>query len=948
VLNLTRRRFLQASAASATGLALGLHHLSWAAPASAAVPKFPPYRDPYVDFRDVYRNAWTWDRVVRGTHTNTNCIASCAWNLYVREGIVWREEQTSSYTASNETVPDFNPRGCNKGACASDLFLGPARIRHPLRRVGPRRSGKWKRISWDEALQEIANALVDELSERGGKGVICELGPNLGYGANTVAPLRFCRLIGAPLTDPNAMIGDLPVGGTITLGTSHTDGTADDWFQSDYLVFWAFNPVVTRIPDAHFATEARYRGAQVVTVSPDCNQSSIHSNLWLSPKQGTDAALALSACQVILEENLFDADYIREQTDLAFLVRTDTGRFLRESDLRDGGSETRFAVWDERADQLAWAPGSQDEERQTLDWGDVRPSLEGSHTVSLASGRELPVETVLQRLRRALDAASRPEQAAHVTGIAAGTIRRFGRDFAAARAALIVSQYGMCKNYHSDLMHRSQILLASLTGNLGRVGGGWRCGAFIALEGWGLLAMQESLSLPSLAWALARFMFWPEEMTGEFDSGYVASTLFHAVHAGLDEISGAPEHGDPALPQGAAPYLREAIAKGHFPVGPGPDEKPPSIILSIFGNVLRHARAYPKIRERLFDPARLVVDVNFRMSDTGRHADILLPAASWYEKIGLKYIVPSVPYVTLGDRAVPPQGEAKPEWEIFALLSEKVAAVARERGVDTVQSWHGEPKSLADLGNLFTDDGRFGPHDQEAALEFILRFSTATRGISLEDLRRHGAMRLRGTGPAGAQSGIYSDYSMDEPLSPFRDFVQKKIPYPTLTGRQQFYIDHKWFLELGEELPVHKPPPTAGGLHPLFMTGGHTRWSIHSQWRDQRHMLQLQRGEPVVYLNPDDCAPRGIADHDRVRVWNDLDSFIARAKLTGAIPPGQVHVYHGWEPYQFEGGVSHQALTPSPIKVTQLVGDYGQLHWAYGHYEPNQVDRDTRVDIERV
>ena len=62
--------------------------------------------------------------------------------------------------------------------------------------------------------------------------------------------------------------------------------------------------------------------------------------------------------------------------------------------------------------------------------------------------------------------------------------------------------------------------------------------------------------------------------------------------------------------------------------------------------------------------------------------------------------------------------------------------------------------------------------------------------------------------------------------------------------------------------------------------------------------------------------------------------------------PGQAHIYHAWESYQFEGGVSHQALTASPIKVTQLVGDYGQLHWGYAHYEPNQIDRDTRVEVE--
>ena len=901
----------------------------------------------FSDWRDIYRRRWTWDSVARGTHSNTNCVSSCAWNLYVRDGVVWREEQAGTYGASNQSVPDFNPRGCNKGACASHLLLGPARLTHPLRRVGPRGSGRWKRVSWDAALDEIARALYDELSERGGKAGILELGPNIDFGPNSAAPIRLSRLLGIPITDSMGMIGDLPVGGTITLGTAHTGGTSDDWFRSDNIVLWGFNPTVTRIPDAHFLTEARYRGAKIVTVAPDQNQSAIHSDLWLSPRPGTDAALALSACQVIVEEGLHDSDYVREQTDLPFLIRADNGRFLRESDLEEGGSQSRFAIWDESSGSLAWAPGSDGDSRSTLALEGSQPSLDAARRVRLASGVEVEVETAMTRLRRSLDAEYRPELASKVTGIAAEVIRGFARDFAGAKASLILSEYGMCKNYHSDLIQRSQILLASLTGNLGRIGGGWRSGGFIALDGFAVLGMQQKLDLPHLLYLLVRSKLWPEESMNEFSSGYVSSTLFHAVHGGLADVSAKPEYGDPALKQGAGPRLREAIEAGNFPIGPGLDEAPPSIIISIFGNVLRHARNYPLLRERLFDPARLVVDVNFRMSETGRHADILLPAASWYEKLGLKYIVSMVPYITLGDAAVSPRGESKPEWEIFSLLSRKVAAHARQRGPGEVKSWRGDVRDLRLLDQAFSSDGKFGPKDQEAALEFILSTSTATSGIELADLRREGAMRIRSLGPEGGTAGIYSDYTEDEPIAPFRDFVEKKRPYPTLTGRQQFYIDHDWFLELGEALPVHKEPPAAGGNYPLVLTAGHARWSIHSQWRDDQLLLRLQRGEPLVYLSPRDCAVRGIGDHDRVRVRNDLGSFIARVKLTETIRPGQAHIYHAWEPYQFFGGRSHQALAPSPLKTTQLVGDYGQLHWGYGHYEPNQVDRDTRVEIER-
>jgi nitrate reductase alpha subunit len=69
---------------------------------------------------------------------------------------------------------------------------------------------------------------------------------------------------------------------------------------------------------------------------------------------------------------------------------------------------------------------------------------------------------------------------------------------------------------------------------------------------------------------------------------------------------------------------------------------------------------------------------------------------------------------------------------------------------------------------------------------------------------------------------------------------------------------------------------------------------------------------------------------------------------TGAIHPGQLHIYHAWEPFQFCDGTSDQSLVPSPIKPTQLVGDYGHLKWKFAYYEPNATDRDTRVSLAKA
>ncbi len=960
---LDRRTFLQASSLGALSLGLGrlaftlfpgaptgAEALAAGEPAAAGAATDAVGRargqQPYWDWRDIYREKWTWDRVVRGTHTNANCVSSCAWNLYVKDELVWREEQASSYEEGSLDCPDFNPRGCQKGACASALFEGPTRLSYPLERIGERGGGRWKRVSWQQALDKTAEALIDAVEAQGGHGLIAEIGPETGYGPNSAAPTRFFKMLGSPITDSMAMIGDVAFGGTMTLGTPHTDGSSDDWFRSKYLVMWAFNPLSTRIPDAHFLTEARYGGTRVVSIAPDYNPTSIRADMWLNPKQGSDAALALAAVQVIISEGLHDRAYIAEQTDLPLLVRRDNGRFLRESDLREGGNEEVFYAWDPARSREVRAPGGRGSADESLSWGAVSPALEGQWRVRAADGKVLEVETVFSKLKRRLDADYSPEQAAGITGLNPQTIRRFAREFAAADSALILSQYGSCKHYHSDLLQRSQILLASVTGNLGRAGGGWRSGAFVTMEGMAVMSMKKDLGLFDLVLLAAQSYFRdPEDNIAEFSEYFVPSGLWHYVHGGLEAESSRADYGDPMLVDGPGPYVREALEGNWFPVQ---TEKTPTFLLSVLGNVLRHSRNAGRLREHLWPKLDMVVSIDFRMSQTATQSDIVLPAAGWYEKVGFKYIPSMIPYLTLGDRAVPPSGDSKPEWEIFHLLSSAVARRARERGVGVYSDYLSRERDLKQLDAAYSDDGRFGPGDEEKLVEFVLMVSSCAKGIDLERLRKSGNERLVSLGQVGGTNGIFSDYSSKEPVVPLRWFAEKKQPYPTLTGRQQFYIDHRWFLKLDEALPRYKEPPAAGGDYPLVMSGGHTRWSIHAIWRDHELMLRLQRGEPAVLVGAADARERAVKDYERVRVYNDVSDFTARAKIVPGLPPGLVIVYHAWEPFQFENGRSHQHVAPSPIKVTQLAADYGHLAWSFAHYEPGQVDRDTRVEIARL
>ena len=211
------------------------------------IPPTPQDKYKYRGWEDLYREEWTWDKVVKCTHSWANCSGGCVWDVFVKDGIVWREEQAATYPRENDYLPDYNPRGCQKGACYSELMYNPGRIKYPLKRVGERGSGKWQRISWDQALAEIADKLIDVIYEYGSDTICHDLGPNYDNGVNTLSKLRFVSYLGAYMHDSWSEIGDLSMGSAVTIGMAHAGGSSSDWFKSDYIVMWMFNPVVTRI-----------------------------------------------------------------------------------------------------------------------------------------------------------------------------------------------------------------------------------------------------------------------------------------------------------------------------------------------------------------------------------------------------------------------------------------------------------------------------------------------------------------------------------------------------------------------------------------------------------------------------------------------------------------------------------------------------------------------------
>ncbi|MBW2713934.1 MAG: molybdopterin-dependent oxidoreductase [Deltaproteobacteria bacterium] len=557
----SRRRFLQGSGAV---LALSFMNLNLNActqkegPAEESQPltAFPKYSD----YRDVYRQKWTWDKVARGTH-NVNCgyQKSCAWNVYVKDGIVWREEQVGDYPQTNEDVPDFNPRGCQKGALFSERALSKSRVLHPLKRVGERGEGHWKRVSWDEALREIADKTIDAIIEDGPGSVIWDMGTAVTNGAMGLGLTRTVSVLDTPMLESNTEIGDHYPGATVTTGKLCYLNSADDLFYSDLILIWGGNPIYTQIPNAHFILEARYNGARVVTIAPDFNASASRSDEWVPVNIGTDAALGLSMAQVMIEEDIFDRAFVTEQTDMPLLVREDTRRFLTQADLEKDGAEDIFYVFDRKSGAITEAP------QRTLALGDIEPELEATLNVDVGPSQDrvqVEVTTVFSLLKKQV-ASYTPEAASKITGTNPKQIRSLARAIANARAATTITQTNFSKYYHGMEMERAEILVMSLAGQIGKKGSGIAAFPLISPAGPEALAMASGKLPPKLGAAAVGLQSAPamlemklkgyttemiinelghkEYLKGRFP----AATMFLFMHGGLRELYGSAKKWDP-------------------------------------------------------------------------------------------------------------------------------------------------------------------------------------------------------------------------------------------------------------------------------------------------------------------------------------------------------------------------------------------------------------------
>ena len=359
-------------------------------------------------WEDGYRKRWQHDKIVRSTH-GVNCTGSCSWKIYVKGGIITWETQQTDYPRTRPDLPNHEPRGCPRGASYSWYIYSAQRLKYPLIRsrlvrlwrearktmtpvaawasivenpaqrqsyTAIRGHGGFVRCDWDEVTEIIASANAYTIKKYGPDRVVgfspIPAMSMISYAAGS----RYLSLLGGTNLSFYDWYCDLPPSSPQTWGEQTDVPESADWYNSGFLMLWGSNVPQTRTPDAHFMTEARYRGAKVSVVSPDYAEATKFADIWLNPKQGTDSALAMALGHVIMREYHLDRqvpyfeDYCRKYSDMPMLVRLveQDGayvpeRMLRASDFKDGLGETNNPEWksvaiDEKSGKIVVPLGS--------------------------------------------------------------------------------------------------------------------------------------------------------------------------------------------------------------------------------------------------------------------------------------------------------------------------------------------------------------------------------------------------------------------------------------------------------------------------------------------------------------------------------------------------------------------------------------------------------------
>ncbi len=437
---LSRRSFLKASgaAAGALGLAAAAGMTTtdgWLSPAEAHAEA-----EERIGYTFHYR------------HCQCNCHLKCT----VRDGRMVLVEPNDWPDKRNETI-------CLKGISEIQHTYSVDRLQVPLKRVGERGAGEFVEITWEEALDTIADK-VKETWEKYGEGAIAI--QSAVDSLTTFLP-NLLRAQDKPHRGIDIGLGN---GFSPALAESGQQGASSnevtDWKNAKTILNVGCNMLETCMVTARYFFEAKEAGAEIITLDPNFCTTAEKSSRWIPMVAGTDPALYLGMISIILENEWYNAPYLKANTSMPFLVKRSDGSLLRRepaADIKQAGNENPFMVWDENAGALA-----------AYDAEGVEPALD--HEATIDGERYATVFTLLKEGQ----AQYTPSWAAQTTGIDEGVLVEITDKYANHGPSILSFGFGGGeKFYNADVAGHAAVLLATLVGSFGTDVPGWGAGAYV-------------------------------------------------------------------------------------------------------------------------------------------------------------------------------------------------------------------------------------------------------------------------------------------------------------------------------------------------------------------------------------------------------------------------------------------------------------------------------------
>lgn len=552
-----------------------------------------------------------------------NCFGGCFLNVHVRDGQLVR-------TSARDMIDTRYNRICSKGLSSMARIYSANRLQYPMRRVGERGEGKFERISWDEAIDEIVNKWkgYEEEVGPGAVGLISQSGNlNLSGGIHGIGAslTKFANIMGFSKINGNLDWG-VVMSGIISYGGNAlaTGNEPTDYENASTFVIWGSNPAVSQPQVMHFITEAQEKGTKVISIDPVFNASSSRADQFIPINATTDGALAMGIINEVIANGWEDVDFLREHSEAPLLIKED-GMLLRMSDMGVEPTEGEpdpltgkptvvdpYVVWDEETGAYAQL----DEAK--------KPALTG---VSEVEG--IAVRTTFDRLKE--EAEKYPlDRVEEITGVPVDVVKGLAEAYTQNGPTLTYMHYGT-DHY---------------------INGHWNCWAIYAL---GMVCGQIGK---------------PGATVG--NSGVNASGLCNSAAcmpegakgiAGMYNLDLLNEIMDNGTYNGAP-----ATLKGLYIMGANP--------VSVYAQ-----QGYIK---DVFSKMDFIVVADNSMNDTAKWADILLPAASWSEQTDIYGGCGTHPYFLWNEKAIEPMYESKPDFEIYKMICEKMG-VGDQWGWNTVE-----------------------------------------------------------------------------------------------------------------------------------------------------------------------------------------------------------------------------------------------------------------------